>query len=105
MRDDCGKNPITAAAENTIVLGSPKDMALMFASRWFRGDRVGDAGKKDIEAVTNAGGRYLIDEFPKRGSNFHHFINYRSLGTMVKELLHSNYRAVGTLNIRLETAE
>lgn len=88
VRDEFGLNPITSSAENTIVLGSPKDKALMFASRWLRGDRVGDAGKQDIDAVIKAGGRYLIDEFPKRGNNFHHFINYRSLGGMVRELLH-----------------
>ncbi|MBX9570366.1 MAG: hypothetical protein K2X77_15825 [Candidatus Obscuribacterales bacterium] len=92
VRDDKGRNFITASAENTVVLGSPKDKALMFASRWLRGDRVGDAGKQDIDAVIKAGGRYLIDEFPKRGANFHHFINYRSLGTMVRDLLHTKNR-------------
>ncbi len=94
VRDELGFNPITSSAENTIVLGSPKDKALMFASRWLRGDRVGDAGKQDIDAVIKAGGRYLIDEFPKRGNNFHHFINYRSLGAMVRELLHPSRKCV-----------
>lgn len=87
VRDDCGNNPITASADNTIVLGSPRDKALLFASHWFKADRVGDAGKQDIEAVTRAGGRYLIDESPKRGNNFNHFINYRSLGGLVNDLL------------------
>lgn len=99
-RDEAGKNPITASADNTIVLGSPKDKALMFASRWLRGDRVGDAGKHDIEAVLNAGGRYLIDEFPRRGNNFHHFINYRTLGTLVRDLLHSRNRSATDMEQR-----
>lgn len=86
-RDSSGNNPITAATENTIVLGNSRDKALGFAKRWLRGDRVGDASADDIAAVRSAGGEYVIDEAPRKGGNFNHYINYRSIGRMVRSLI------------------
>ena len=80
-----GQNPIAAAGKHTFVLGNPHDRALMFGGWQIFGDRVGDAEKSDVEAVTAAGGKYVIDnKQPLSSYTFNHYVDYSTIANMIK---------------------
>lgn len=80
-----GKNPIVAAGKNTFVLGNPYDRALLFGGWQIFGDRVGDAEKSDIDAVTAAGGKYVVDKKqPLNSYTFNHYVDYSTIADMIK---------------------
>lgn len=86
VRED-GLNPIVSASKNTIVLGNPHDCALK-VGRWrISGDRVGDAKPGDIKAVTAAGGKYVIDDYQRRGGNLQHYIDYKVIAKMIRTMV------------------
>lgn len=89
-----GYNPIVGASKSTIVLGNPHDAALRIGSWRIFGDRVGDAQASDVDAVLQAGGKYVIDDFQRRGGNFNHYVDYKIIAKMLQEMCNQKGQGV-----------
>ncbi len=83
LRQD-GVNPTVAGSKNSIVMGSTHDFVLKIGKFRIFEDRVGDAEPSDIKAVTEAGGKYVLDDYKRRGGNFNHYVDYKVIAKIIK---------------------